>query len=304
MDETLANNTAANAAVSSISSTSAAVLKAIKRKEKPLPPALELLTEADIDKLVIGQEMDDPNKTKSPGPYDVAISVRVTETKDGVDVLVDYDIKSLNTNQVRSLCKRFGVASYSSKRVFICRRMLAQKQVQCAKLEEAVAFDTATAESKKLNTALRIINALFCSAFLPKFLAINDKKGRPDHELGRSTPKTIYKDISEYVNSEEPDEVLDKLNVSILSDNNLHLLDETLYGCVDLTTILPVSCDGKVVQNLVSKLIKIRHHVQDMMRTSGTHDSDPLLFIDVGKKRAKVTGVHKLAAYYFIVNAN
>jgi hypothetical protein len=101
--------------------------------------------------------------------------------------------------------------------------------------------------------------------------------------------------MSEFINTDEPEHVLDHLNTIVLLDHDLHLHDPDLFGECSPAIITPVSVDGKVVQSLIDKLIKVQSKMKAMMQISETHESDTLKFVDNAKKTANIFRSHKRA---------
>jgi hypothetical protein len=92
-------------------------IKKVKQKEKPLAMELEGIKDCDIANNVVASEMDDYLKSDSPGPHEVAVGITIaTTTTDGDNTDKFVDIKNLTTDQIWTICKRFGCLNYSCKR--------------------------------------------------------------------------------------------------------------------------------------------------------------------------------------------
>jgi superfamily II DNA helicase RecQ len=139
---------------------------------------------------------------------------------------------------------------------------------------------------------------MFSPTFLPKVLTINDKTGRNEHKSGLVC-KVIYKDMSEVINTDEPEYILDHLNTSLLSDHDLHSTDPYLFGECNPAIFAPVSVDGKVVHSLINKLNKFKSKMKAMMQVLGTHKKEPVKVVDNAKEKANTFGMHKFAVCYF-----
>jgi hypothetical protein len=72
------------------------------------------------------------------------------------------------------------------------------------------------------------------------------------------------------------------------------------YDSVDLTKFTPTPVGGKEIKKFINWMFCLQADMNKMMRFSGTHNSDPLSYVDCAKQRVGI-GAHRLALYYFFV---
>ena len=259
------------------------------RKLTPLPPYLAGLTKDDLDKFVIVDETVVEDGKEKQVPMALAVVV------DGMT----YPLKHVTQDHLRMLCKNIEVPKYGrAKKQKMCQHIGAKCRFKELNLTSHANFGVAKAKTRT-RSIVRFVNALFHPDFVPTLLKINDLKRRSDHEL-KTTPRNIWDGFADEYNDRD-NEDFTKFLSNVDADLRGHLKEEEVYQDIDLKNFTAIS-DGKSARLLAMKLFKIRQIMQENMTKSGTHESDPMMFVDQAIKKAKgVSGVGKWEMYYFFV---
>jgi hypothetical protein len=153
--------------------------------------------------------------------------------------------------------------------------------------------------AKKLNSEVRKIQAFFHPDIFEQMMQVNNLKGWCDHENGMSEKQT-WSSLADLYNSTDPDDGVDIFDRTLPTDKKDHLIDNVGYDAIDLTnfTITPVG--GNEIKKYIFGLFKLWAEIKKMNGVSGTHDNDPMLFVDSAKQRVSGGGAtHWLALFYF-----
>jgi len=173
----------------------------VPEEKKELPVELRGFKFEHKDKLTCAEEVD-KNSSKHGEPctvnlarYIIAWAGKPNEKK--------WDLLDLNSHQLRRLALNFGCSRVGSSSKFECRRQMALK------VDSGIIYGnldvpnaTSTAHEKKVNTMMRVLNAVFSPSLVERFLKLNDNKGQKDFESahGGSPYKEFWKDVSNMVN--------------------------------------------------------------------------------------------------------
>jgi hypothetical protein len=84
-----------------------------------------------------------------------------------------------------------------------------------------------------------------------------------------------------------------EFDCSAVKDTNDHLIDNPGYEDVDLTQFTETTDNGNGIKKYITGLLKLCREMKSLMTTvSGTHNNDPMAFVDCAKKRVKNCSVH------------
>ena len=152
------------------------------------------------------------------------------------------------------------------------------------------------------NTLLRLVNVIFSSCFIDRFLSLNDAKSRMDHETGQLC-KNFWEDAAECHND------FDDINNSellIINNNNDDDFDALMKREVILVNL--EDADNMTAETLCKKvmtMIKVRRAIKQNMQVSGTHSNRVLDFLDVVdvaiNKTKGARMLNRLGVYYFYI---
>jgi hypothetical protein len=136
---------------------------------------------------------------------------------------------------------------------------------------------------------LRKIQAFFHPDIFEQILQVNSLKSRADHENGTSEKQT-WSALADLYNTTDKDLALDNHHDTCAKDYRNHLLVNTGYEDVDLTNFTKTTDNGNELCKFITGLFKLRREMKALMMTiSGTHNSDPMSFVDTAKKRVKAS---------------
>jgi hypothetical protein len=311
----LSDITMENAAVPPVAEVVARMVKA--RIEKPLPEALlSGCKDRLLKEMTVGREAP-PKKSDDPTSHVVVMTVTYYEEEPNpiVDTIgpaagdrpilligkkaVTVEVNSFSLYQVRKLCQHVGISAVSSDTKYACRRKLASFASLHQVLENSTVLETGTNLQMKLYMILRFINALFHPTCFNMMLTFNDKKDRVDHETG-NTQHQFFQSVADIFNCSTMDVFMD----SVLNESKLSVCDELNYLAHDavyhsnLRIFSPI--DKKKAKKWWKALWAMRKSMMEDMDRSGTHESDPWLFIDASaKKVANGKSLTKYGMYYF-----
>jgi hypothetical protein len=154
-----------------------------KRTMKPLPPELENFPPEKINEIHCAVEVykqGSETLEKSLAQY-----VDISITTDGVISTRRVDLhKDLNLCQLRRFCKRLGIKQTGSSTKHGCRRAIAHHKDYHIELSKH-GLHPQTTETLTRNTLMRMVNVVFNSHFIDRFIRLNDLKRRVDHETGQ-----------------------------------------------------------------------------------------------------------------------
>jgi hypothetical protein len=152
---------------------------------------------------------------------------------------------------------------------------------------------------KKLNSELHKCQAFFHPDLFEQMMAVNNLKGRVDHENGTSEKHT-WSALADLYNSSYPDEGVNLFDSVLPMDKHNHLTTNPGYKAVDLTNFSTTPIGGWEIKKYILGMFRLRSDIKKMMAISGTCNNDPLSYVDGAKTRVGL-GVHRLALYYFFV---
>jgi hypothetical protein len=171
----------------------------------------------DCEKISIAKEADTINRSTLFGKeLGTVQSVRIM--KDDKEVI--YDLKILNVDQLRQLCKNVGMINCGNNTKFWCRVLIANYFTYKKSLSEQ-GLSHQTQEKQTTSTILCAVNVIFSDDFIIYFLAINNHKSRVDHEMG-----TTHKDF--YICACDAHNASDAISVDSSDDKNADNSNYTL----------------------------------------------------------------------------
>jgi len=251
--------------------------KARKKKQPPkeLPTQLLAFKCEHRHRLVIGEEMN-PLDKENPGPFRVAQTITVG--REGQASYKVFELDKLTSHQLRQLAINFGCKGGGSKTKFNCRRALA------GRVDMGTAYDSAvnpasTANEKRINTLLRLINCCFLPRFRQRFLELNDTINRQKFETEGGTTnnpiKEFWNEISSTVNDPEEEDLSTILFCG--EDEDAYLYKMVTENDID-PNIFNVGTGTTCRQNM-SDLIKARGNIIVAMKESGHHCDDAVEYL-------------------------
>jgi len=169
-----------------------------KEVQKDLPPALAACRHKNRNRFTREEQMDTRNKA-DPGPHKVAKCI-VTGRGENEK---RWDLEELTSLQLQKLAINFGCKGAGRKTKFQCRQRMALCKdggTLCQNVD--VPNPTSSAQEKKLNMLMRVLNAAFSPTMVDRLAKRKDTKNRKDFEQasGGSPVKMFFADLSEMVN--------------------------------------------------------------------------------------------------------
>jgi hypothetical protein len=153
---------------------------------------------------------------------------------------------------------------------------------------------------KKLNSELRKCLAFFHPDLFEQMMAVNNLKGRVDHENVMSEKHT-WSALADLYNSSDPDKGVYVFDSVLPMDKHNHVTTNPGYKAIDLTNFSTTPIRGHEIKKYILGMFWLRADMNKMMAISGTHNNDPLSYVDRAKTRFGLSA-HRLALYYFFVN--
>jgi len=185
-----------------------------------------------------------------------------------------WDLQELNSHQIRRLALNFGCSKVGSSSKFECRRQMALKVdggVTHGNLD--IPNPTSTAKDKKVNTMMRILNAVFSPTLVDRFVTLNDQKKRADFEAasGNSPHKDFWKDVSNMVNDAESNRELTVV-LDSMEDENERLFLTVTEEFINLSD--HVQQTHETCKQHVLDAMKACHHCMEARASTGNHAND------------------------------
>jgi len=225
--------------------------------------------------MVIGEAMDTTNK-EDPVPYRVAQTITVGKEEQANYKV--FDLNKLTSYQLRKLAINFGCKGGGGKKKFDCRKALAGR-VDMDTAYDSTANPALTANEKRINTMLRIVNCCFLPWFRETFLQLNDQTSREKFETEWGTSnnpvREFWEEVSSTVNDTEDTDVSIVLHSG--EDEDMHLYNIVTENHIDLNTFN--NCSWTACRQHMSDLIKARNNVLAAMKESGHHCKDPTQYL-------------------------
>jgi hypothetical protein len=214
----------------------------------------------------------------------------------------DFDLNKLTIDNLCHLVKKLGIKGYASGKTFQCHQLFGKHVVYQQVYNNEVCKTSAAVIKKKLSTKLCKIQAFFHPDIFDQILQINSLKDRSVLENGTTANQTWYA-LAELYNNTEKDPNLDDIDHTTRFDRLNHQITNAGYEDINLTNFNACVDSDKEMKKFFYGLFKIWHEMKSLMHTvSGTHNSDPLAFVNIAKKNIKnAVSVHRLALYYFFV---
>jgi len=244
-----------------------------KAMPKDLPPELMAFKYEFRHRMVITEELNPLNK-ENPGPCRVATTVTVG--KEGQSNYQAFELAKLTSSQLRKLAISFGCKGGGGKTKFDCRRALASR------VDMGTAYDSAcnpasTANKKRINALMRLVNCCFLPCFRQRFLELNDRISRSKFETEGGSASNLIKEfwteVSSAVNDTEAEEELATVLFSG-EDEDACMHKMVTEGDIDLN-VFNLGTWSTCRQN-VSDMIKARSDIVVAMKESGHHCNDPV----------------------------
>ena len=270
------------------------------RASSDLPPKLAGFSFDYKDNLLCAEETDEgaQNRKTSTGTGEVHTAAQFVVFRPGKPNEEKFDLKTLNSGQIRKLAQNFGCKTVGSATKFGCRVEMAKRKLMGTAYNNLdIPNATASTHALKVNTMLRLINTCFHPEFIQRFLEINDGKKRKDHEQapggGGSPVKIFWRDVSDYFNdSLNNDELSMLLYSGADEDEYLHKQKvETNINLNDFNQQTHLTCAKHIMD-----LMRCRAKIQKNIGKSGNHSSDPSDYLHPenlrpGNKKTSVPGV-------------
>jgi len=147
--------------------------------------------------MVVAEELNPLNK-ENPGPHRVATTVTVG--KEGQSNCQVFELSKLTSSQLRKLSINFGCKGGGGKTKFDCRRALASR-VDVGTACDSTCNPASSANEKRINTLLRIVNCCFLPRFRERFLELNDRISRAKFETEGGSASNPIKEFWTEVSS-------------------------------------------------------------------------------------------------------
>jgi hypothetical protein len=255
-----------------------------------------------LSEITCGLEPPPQKGSKTAAPVLVAQSLTYYEAPtDGDDepTPVKVELNSFTNFQLRKLCQHVGITNVSSFTKFECRKRLAIASSVNQSIEASNVVEAASKAQKKLNSALRAVNAYFHPNHFDMLRSFNDQKVRVDHETG-NTPNHYFESFVDVYNNPSPDPFMDGvINESKLpfADEENHLNADPVYHS-NLRKFDPM--DATDAKKKFKLFWSCHKQMKEDMTVSGRHDSDPMKFVDAAMKKVKGgTSLTRYGLFYF-----
>jgi hypothetical protein len=184
--------------------------------------------------------------------------------------LLASDLQTLKSDQIRKLALNFGCKGVQSATLFNCRKVMATRiSMGVIYNNMNMANPSTTTDTIKINTCIRISNALVHPEILPYTLTMNDKKDRADFEHGNGARnENLYTMIADMANDTEHN---DEIGVLFHGDGeegdddfDIHINKLFKEGNINPRHFTTVSWES--VRGFVSDLVKARKNVKNVSR--------------------------------------
>jgi hypothetical protein len=330
-----------------------------RTRSSALPEPLDSFTANDLDRLVVEDEfLKETIDGIEAGTHKMVVGIKVP-TPQGGQTIVRFGKHvgelRLRNEQWRKLGVQMGL-SYASRKTTVSVRVglaihARQEQIiQSNSLipvenEKIVSITSNTDPSsntnnrystsntspglnqKRYNTLVRLINCLFSENHIPRFLKMNDKRDRSDHETGdggkmqrffEDVHKALYPrdDDDQSSNSSMSDDDIDDgdsngSNASLkdpygmidFMDENDRLKDLSMQEGIDTKDCL-TGVNVKMIEGWTHDLLAGRKKIQENKHKSGEGSDDDLDFTEITLKQKKLLqkiGIFPM--YYFMLKA-
>ena len=194
-----------------------------------------------------------------------------------------------------------GVKGGGNLTIFNARRMIAQSILSgTVYMDATIANPQTTAQERKVNTKMRIINFCFLPAKVQQFIELNDKKYHADYEKahGSDPIKDFWISISELLNDATNNNTLGiVLESRAEEDDRLNqFVDDGAVNLNDFTSQTHLSC-----QQSMNNVMKAREESLKAMQKLGHHSNDLWTYCintTLTKLRKSSQPVPALAVYY------
>jgi hypothetical protein len=277
------------------------------KKKTPLEIAEEEKLQRDIDTVVssfkpeyrdyiVCEDARDPKCHEDKEFYNVARWLKVSKPTPR-----RLDLALFNSKQIRKLAQNCGVKGGGNLTLFSARRKIATAiNMGTVYNDNTIANPTTSADERKVNTLMRLINACFHSDMKDKFIDLNDVKKRKDYEAahGGNPVKDFWIQVSEFTNDSSRNDELGVV-LEARQGEDQHLQDFVESGELNLndwTLQTYLSC-----QQNMNDCMKAREICLKMMRMSGHHSNDLWTYatnITLTKLRKASKPVPAKAVYY------
>lgn len=184
------------------------------------------------------------------------------------------DLAEMNSQQIRKMAVNCRIKRGGNMNMYECRRHIAMAiDMGTVYTDNTIANPKTTAEERRVNTLMRITNAVFHPDHVERFIALNDPKKRKDYEAAsNSNPiKDFWIQISEMVNdAEKNDDLSVVLQSGAEEDPRLNkFVKDGEFNLNDFSAQTFASC-----QQAMLDLMKAREECVRQMKISGHHSND------------------------------
>lgn len=263
-----------------------------KRTAKDLPPLLATLTDKDKSLFVLAEETD-PNP-KSPTYGKDHLCAQSVKLKDDKGNEVSFCIpKDLNLDQLRKLCANVGVTNAGSSSKYKCRQAIASL-IRYEQQLQGKGLAPGSHGARTSNSLCRVINVVFGPDFVDRFVTLNDKRDRQDHET-KQLCRDFWKEACMAYNDFDPGDADEDYKTTIITYGDDHLEEYEFDDDTNLNSANNI--EENTMKKKVYALFACRRQMKKDMTQSGTHDNDPWSYVENGMKAT--SGLTKIAAYYF-----
>jgi hypothetical protein len=139
---------------------------------------------------------------------------------------------------------------------------------------------------KKLNSELRKIHSFFHLEIFEEMMQVNALKGRVDHENGTNAKQT-WSSLADLYNCVDLDDGMYILDFECEGDHHKHLLHEPAFAKANLTDFAHTPAGSAELKRYFHGLFKFRHKITDLLGESGTHNNDPMSYVDTAKVKER-----------------
>jgi hypothetical protein len=223
------------------------------------------------------------------------------KVKGAGNVEYNFDLEELSIDKLRTLVKKLGIKGYCFVTKFRCRQLIGEHDVYQQAYNNDISETSATSVQKKLVSELRKVQAFFHLEIFEQIMKINLLKDRSDHENGTGEKQT-WSALAELYNNTNSDPNLDEIDYTCRFDQLNHLINNSGYEDLNLKNFTSTMDNGTEMKKFFTGMFKLQREIKRLMTTvSGTHNNDPMAFVDKAKVKVKTVYVHRLALYYFFV---
>jgi hypothetical protein len=123
-------------------------------------------------------------------------------------------------------------------------------------------------------------------------MKINSLKDQSDHENGTGEKQT-WSALADLYNNTDSDPNLDEIDYTCRFDQQNHLINNSRYEDLDLEKFTSTMDNGSEMKKFFTGMFKLQREIKRLMTTvSGTHNNNPMAFVNKAKAKVKTVYVH------------